>query len=75
MPASEALLGCIERGSSAIIAYDPPAGAMGKIIAKFFQREPAIQARRDLRRFKQLMETGEVATSARTRKQYEEETA
>ena len=36
----------------------------GKIVAKMFQREPAIQARRDLRRFKQLMETGEVATSA-----------
>ena len=38
-----------------------------------FQREPAIQARRDLRRFKQLMETGEIATSARTRKAFEEE--
>ena len=38
-----------------------------------FQREPAIQARRDLRRFKQLMETGEIATSSRTRAQLEEE--
>ncbi len=28
------------------------------------QREPGIQARRDLRRFKQLMETGEVTTNA-----------
>jgi uncharacterized membrane protein len=28
------------------------------------QREPAVQARRDLRRFKQLMETGEVTNSA-----------
>ena len=37
------------------------------------QREPAIQARRDLRRFKQLMETGEVASAARTRKQRDEE--
>ena len=52
---------------SALISYDPPAGVIGKIIAKIFQREPAIQARRDLRRFKQLMETGEIATSARTR--------
>ena len=51
----------------AVIAYDPPGGTIGKLVAKLFQREPAIQARRDLRRFKQYMETGEVATSARTR--------
>jgi uncharacterized membrane protein len=48
---------------TATIAYDPPAGAVGKLIAKVFQREPKIQARRDLRRFKQFMETGELATS------------
>jgi len=66
-----------ERGTvvTATILYDPPAGLIGKVIAKMFQREPAIQARRDLRRFKQLMETGEIATSARTRKELEEETA
>ncbi|AHE52182.1 MULTISPECIES: SRPBCC family protein [Sphingomonadaceae] len=66
-----------DRGTvvTATILYDPPAGFIGKIIAKMFQREPAIQARRDLRRFKQLMETGEIATAARTRKQFEEETA
>jgi uncharacterized membrane protein len=58
---------------TATIAYDPPGGAIGKVIAKLFQREPAIQARRDLRRFKQLMETGEVATSAYTRAQHEAE--
>lgn len=57
------------------IAYDPPAGIVGKLIAKMFQREPAIQARRDLRRFKQLMETGEIATAAMNRKQREEEMA
>jgi uncharacterized membrane protein len=63
------------RGSvvTATIAYEPPAGTVGKVIAKLFQREPAIQARRDLRRFKQLMETGEVATAARTRAQFEAE--
>jgi uncharacterized membrane protein len=48
---------------TATIAYDPPAGAVGKLVAKLFQREPRIQARRDLRRFKQFMETGEIATS------------
>ncbi len=47
-----------------IMTYDPPAGAVGKLVAKLFQREPAIQARRDLRRFKQLLETGEVTVNA-----------
>ncbi len=57
---------------TATILYDPPAGFIGKVIAKMFQREPAIQARRDLRRFKQLMETGEIATGARNRRLLEE---
>ena len=48
---------------TATIAYDPPATKLGALIAKLFGREPQIQARRDLRRFKQLMETGELATS------------
>jgi uncharacterized membrane protein len=52
----------------AVIAYDPPGGTIAQLIAKLFQREPAIQARRDLRRFKQYMETGEISTAARTRK-------
>jgi uncharacterized membrane protein len=45
------------------LTYDPPAGAVGKLIAKLFQKEPKVQARQDLRRFKQLMETGEVSTA------------
>jgi uncharacterized membrane protein len=48
---------------TATIAYDPPAGTLGKLAAKLFQKEPRIQARRELRRFKQLMETGEISTS------------
>ncbi|HEY0148694.1 MAG TPA: SRPBCC family protein [Allosphingosinicella sp.] len=48
----------------ATISYDPPLGAVGKVVAKVLQREPNVQARRDLRRFKQLMETGEVTSSA-----------
>lgn len=48
----------------ATISYDPPAGTAGRLIAKILQREPNVQARRDLRRFKQLMETGEVTSSA-----------
>ena len=47
-----------------LMSYDPPGGAIGRGIAKLLQREPSIQARRDLRRFKQLMETGEVTTNA-----------
>ncbi len=57
---------------TATIVYDPPLGIVGKIVAKMFQREPAIQARRDLRRFKQLMETGEVATPAVNQAKFEE---
>jgi len=57
---------------TATIAYDPPGGVIGKVIAKMFQREPGIQARRDLNRFKQLMETGEIATPAMNPKQFEE---
>ena len=45
------------------ISYDPPAGLVGKVVAKVMQREPRLQARRELRRFKQLMETGEISTS------------
>jgi uncharacterized membrane protein len=48
---------------TATLVYDPPAGNLGRLVAKLFEKEPHIQVRRDLRRFKQLMETGEVATS------------
>ncbi|MEJ8629779.1 SRPBCC family protein [Sphingomonas sp. I4] len=60
---------------TATILYDPPAGVIGKLVAKLFQREPNIQVRRDLARFKQLMETGEVATNAMNPKQCEEQDA
>lgn len=49
---------------SLILAYDPPGGRLGRLGAKLLQREPEIQARRDLYRFKQLMETGEVTSNA-----------
>jgi len=48
-----------------IIAYVPPMGEAGRVAAKLFRREPEVQARHDLKRFKMLMETGEIATSAR----------
>jgi uncharacterized membrane protein len=43
--------------------YGPPAGAVGATIAKLFGEEPAIQLKDDLRRFKQIAETGEVVRS------------
>lgn len=62
-----------QRGTivTATIVYDPPGGAIGKLVAKLFQREPGIQARRDLRRLKQFLEAGEVATGAHSRAEYD----
>jgi uncharacterized membrane protein len=55
-----------ERGTGVrlTLRYDPPGGLPGRAIAKVLQREPNVQARRDLRRFKMLIETGEIATNA-----------
>ncbi len=41
--------------------YNPPAGALGATIAKLFGEAPEKQVPVDLHRFKQLMETGEIA--------------
>jgi uncharacterized membrane protein len=43
--------------------YVPPAGKVGVWIARMFGEEPALQVADDLRRLKQLLETGEVATT------------
>jgi uncharacterized membrane protein len=45
------------------LEYVPPAGAFGRIVARIFGEEPGQQVREDLRRFKQLMETGEIPIS------------
>lgn len=45
------------------LEYAPPAGRVGRAIAWVFGEEPEQQIRDDLRRFKQLMETGEIAVS------------
>lgn len=42
--------------------YHPPAGSMGAAIAKLLGEEPALQIKEDLRHFKQVMETGEIAS-------------
>lgn len=45
------------------LQYDPPGGVIGATLAKLFGEEPGQQVRSDLRRFKQVMETGEVLHS------------
>lgn len=45
------------------LQYKPPLGKTGAMLAKLFGEEPALQIDQDLRRFKQLMETGEIATT------------
>ena len=54
-----------DRGTEihATIVYEPPGGALGKVVATLFQKEPGQQAKRDLRRLKMLLETGEIATT------------
>ena len=43
--------------------YDPPGGVIGATIAKLFGEEPEQQLQDDLRRFKQIMEVGEIVQS------------
>jgi uncharacterized membrane protein len=45
------------------INYEMPGGALGKAAAKYFGEEPSQQLDDDLRRFKQVIETGEVIRS------------
>jgi uncharacterized membrane protein len=43
------------------MSYVPPAGKVGVHVAKMFGEEPSMQIDSDLRRMKQLIETGEIA--------------
>jgi uncharacterized membrane protein len=45
------------------LAYEPPGGKLGSVIAKLFGEEPSQQVKSDLRRLKQVLETGEVVHS------------
>jgi uncharacterized membrane protein len=55
-----------ENGGATVVKvtlnYDPPAGKLGDLIARLFGESPDQQVRDDLRRFKALMETGEIPT-------------
>lgn len=43
--------------------YSPPGGVIGAMVAKLFGEEPQMQVRDDLRRLKQVMETGAVTVA------------
>jgi uncharacterized membrane protein len=45
------------------LQYSPPAGALGRTIARLFGEEPDQQIHEDLHRLKQLLETGEIPIS------------
>jgi uncharacterized membrane protein len=45
------------------LEYRPPAGGVGAAVAKLFGEDPHTQLADDLRRFKQVLETGEIARS------------
>jgi uncharacterized membrane protein len=55
------------------IGYKPPGGELGRALAKLFFREPNIQARQELKRFKMLMEAGEIATARNRREPAQQE--
>jgi uncharacterized membrane protein len=46
-----------------VLEYNPPGGGLTAAIAKLFGEEPEQQIGDDLRRFKMLMEAGEIATT------------
>lgn len=46
-----------------VIDYIPPGGRVGKWVAALFGKNPAHQIREDLRRFKRMMENGEIPTT------------
>ncbi|HWE37506.1 MAG TPA: SRPBCC family protein [Isosphaeraceae bacterium] len=52
------------RGTEVVaeVSYEPPAGSVGVALAKLTGADPKHLIREDLRRFKQLVEAGEVAT-------------
>jgi uncharacterized membrane protein len=46
-----------------VLEYEPPAGKLGVAVARLFGEEPDIQVREDLRRYKALVEAGELPVS------------
>src|SRR6187402_2616945 len=54
-----------ERGTEVLVElkYDPPGGVIGAAVAKLLGEEPSRQIAGDLRRLKQVLETGDVVCS------------
>ena len=48
-----------------VLSYEPPAGKLGAAVAKLLGEEPSKQVADDLRRFKQVMDSGDVIAGAR----------
>ena len=57
-----------DRGTEVVVEleYAPPAGKLGATVAKLLGEEPSTQLADDLRRLKQVLETGEIARSDAT---------
>ncbi len=47
---------------TAVVVYQPPAGALGGALAKVLGKDPSFMMRQDLRRLKALIEAGEIPT-------------
>ncbi len=52
------------------LKYDPPGGALGAWLAWLFGQDPEHQIRSDLRRFKQLVETGAISRATRPMRRF-----
>lgn len=50
------------------LSYEPPAGNLGVAFAKLLGEEPSKQVADDLRRLKQVLDSGEIATGPRSRR-------
>jgi len=53
---------------SVSLQFNPPAGSLGAAVAKLLGADPKKQIQTDMRRFKELMETGRISTSASNEK-------
>jgi uncharacterized membrane protein len=47
-----------------VLSYEPPAGKLGAAVARLLGEEPSKQVADDLRRFKQVMDSGDVVASS-----------
>jgi uncharacterized membrane protein len=48
-----------------VLSYEPPAGKVGAAVARLLGEEPSKQVADDLRRFKQVMDSGEILAGTR----------